>query len=155
MIDLDYLYANAGYRIDARWRVRGGLDFRRYEHSDATQIALDNRTYSYVVGADYVTPSDNSVGGQFRYTKGNYPNPQPIPAGTTTALDNDYKEYETSAVARWVVTGKSTFNGRLGYSKREHDQATQRDFSGVTGRLVYDWFVANKTLLNFALYREI
>ena len=156
MIDLDNFYANVGYRIDARWRVRGGLDFRRYDHSDSSQTALDNRTSSFVVGADYLTPSNNSIGAQFRYTKGNYPNQQAVAVGAgSVPVDNEYKEYETSAVARWIVTGKSTFTGRAGYTKREHEQVSQRDFSGFTGRLGYDWFVANKTLLNFQLYREI
>ena len=145
MIDLDYFYANAGYRIDARWRARAGYEYRRYEHDEPTQTALDTHTNSVIVGADYLTSAQNSVGAQFRYGEGSYPNQQL----------NDYKEYETSAVARWVVTGKSTFTGRLGYTKREHDFVPQRDFSGVTGRLVDHWFVANKTLLNFALYREI
>ena len=71
------------------------------------------------------------------------------------AVDNEFKEYETSAVARWVVTGKSTFTGRVGYTERKHEQVPQRDFNGWTGRLEYDWFVANKTLLNFAVWHEI
>jgi exopolysaccharide biosynthesis operon protein EpsL len=148
MITTDHAYGSAAYRIDARWRVRGGLDFWRYEHGDASQLTLDNRTGSLVIGGDYVTPANNSIGAQFRYTEGKYPN-------QILTINNDYKEYETSAVARWVVTGKSTFTGRVGYTKREHEQFAQRDFDGLTGRLEYDWFVANKTLLNFALYREI
>jgi len=92
------------------------------------------------------------VGGQFKYSEGDYPNRQVVPGGT---VDNNFKEYEASAVAHWAVTGKSGLDGRLGYTSRRHDQVTQRDFDGVTGKLAYDWFVAAKTILNFSVWREI
>src|SRR5690606_21074763 len=62
---------------------------------------------------------------------------------------------ETSLVARWAATGKSTFEARAGYTRREHDQVPQRDFDGFTGRLDWDWFIANKTLLNVAIWRQL
>jgi hypothetical protein len=70
-------------------------------------------------------------------------------------VDNQYDEIETSAVAQWNVTGKSRIDARLGYTSRKHDQVSQRDFQGITGRLNYDWTIAAKTLLNMALWREI
>jgi len=153
MITSDYVYGSAGYRLDARWRVRGALDFWHHNHSEPTRATLDNRTGSGTIGFDYMTPAENSVGGQFKYTRGNFPNQQPV--GPVVTVDNQFKEYETSLVAHWVVTGKSTFDARVGYTSREHEQVPQRDFGGWTGRLAYDWFVAAKTLLNFAVWREV
>ncbi len=152
MITVDHAFANAGYLLTPRWRIRGGLDWFKYNHGDATRTTLDNRTTSATAGLDYLTPAGNSVGGQVKYTKGEYPNREFV-AGSF--VDNEYDETETSAVAHWMVTGKSTFDGRLGYTRRTHSQLSQRDFSGVTGRLNYDWTPGAKTLLNFALWREI
>lgn len=152
LITEDRAYASAGYRFTPRWRVRGGVESYDWKHSDPTRIALDNRTSSGTVGLDYVTPQENSIGGQFKYSYGDYPNRQVVPGGT---VDNNFEEYESSAVAHWAVTGKSTLDARLGYTSRVHDQLPQRDFDGVTGRLNYDWFVAAKTILNFAVWREI
>jgi exopolysaccharide biosynthesis operon protein EpsL len=148
MIDEDHAFVNAGYMLTPRWKVRGGLDWLNWEHDEPTRNVLDARISSGTVGLDYVTPQGNATGAQFKYSTGEYPNQ----AG---ALDNSFKEYESSLVAYWAVTGKSTLNARLGYTVRRHDQLTQRDFDGATGRMSYDWFFASKTLLNLALYREL
>jgi exopolysaccharide biosynthesis operon protein EpsL len=152
MVTADHAYANAGYLLTPRWRVRGGLEWWKFDHSHPTQSVVDLETSSVVVGLDYMTPAMNSIGGQLRYTNGNYPNPQLTGVGL---VDNSYKEWELSAVLHWVLTGKTTLDARGGYTKREHDQfGPQRDFDGFTGRASLDWFVAPKTLLNFAVWRE-
>lgn len=152
MITVDHAFANAGLLVTPRWRVRGGLDWYKYDHGDLARESIDSRTSSATVGLDYVTPANNSVGAQVKYTDGNYPNREVI---ATSTVDNQYKETEASAVMHWMVTGKSTFDGRLGYTRRTHEQVPQRDFSGATGRLSLDWSPAAKTILNFAAWREI
>lgn len=153
MITADRAYATAIYQVTARWRGRGALDWWQFNHSNPSQTDLDNRTGSGTIGFDYITPANNSVGGQFKYTDGNYYNRQQVTPGVF--VDNQYREHETSLVAHWIVTGKSTLDARVGYTKREHEQLPQRDFGGFTGRLSYDWFVGAKTILNFALWREL
>jgi len=152
LITEDRAFASAGYRFAPRWRARGALEAYNWEHSDPGQAALDNRTDAATIGLDYVTPGNNSVGGQFKYSEGDYPNRQVVPGGT---VDNNFKEYETSAVAHWTVTDRSALDGRLGYTSRRHDQVPQRNFDGVTGKLAYDWFAAARTILNFSVWREI
>jgi exopolysaccharide biosynthesis operon protein EpsL len=152
LITEDRAYASAGYRFSPRWRVRGGLESYDWKHDEPTRTALNNRTSSGTIGLDYVTPQENSIGGQFKYSYGDYPNRE-IVAGST--VDNNFEEYESSAVAHWAVTGKSALDARLGYTSRRHDELPQRDFDGTTGRLSYDWFLAPKTLLNFSVWREI
>ncbi|HKU72151.1 MAG TPA: XrtB/PEP-CTERM-associated polysaccharide biosynthesis outer membrane protein EpsL [Burkholderiales bacterium] len=152
MVDEDHAFFNAGYMLSPRWKVRGGLDWLKWAHNEPSRETLDARISSGTIGLDYVTPQSNATGIQFKYTDGEFPNQQAAGPG---AVDNSFKDYETSVVAHWMITGKSTLNGRLGYTKREHDQLAQRDFSGTTGRLEYDWYFAAKTLLNFALYREL
>jgi hypothetical protein len=132
--------------------VRGALDWTRWDHDDPVRTELDARIWSGTAGLDYVTPGNNSVGGQVKVSEGEYPNQQAV-AGALVV--NDYREIEASTVMHWMLTGKSTLDARAGYTKREHDQVPQRDFDGFTGRLGLDWFVAAKTLLNFAAWREI
>lgn len=152
LITVDHAFANAGYLLTPRWRARGGLDRYEYSHGDVTLNTLENRTNSATAGLDYLTPGGNSVGGQVKYTNGQYPNRQLV-AGSL--VDNEYNETETSAVTHWVVTGKSTLDARLGYTNRTHKQVPQRNFSGATGRLSYDWTPGAKTLLNFSAWREL
>jgi exopolysaccharide biosynthesis operon protein EpsL len=152
MVTEDRAFASADYMLTPRWRVRGAADWTRWEHDDPTRESLDARIVSGTAGVDYVTPQNNSVGGQVKYTEGEYPNRQVVPGGT---VDNQFQESETSLVMRWGVTGKTTLYARAGYTKREHDQVPQRDFDGFTGRMDYDWFVGPKTLLGLSAWREI
>lgn len=152
LITEDRLYASAGFAFTPRWRVRGAADWFKWDHSDVTRDVLDLRVSSTTVGLDYVTPANNSIGGQFKYSHGDYSNRQVFAAGTVA---NSYDEYETSAVLHWVLTGKTVLNARLGYTKREHDEVPARDFDGGTGRLSLDWAVGGKTLINVSAWREI
>jgi exopolysaccharide biosynthesis operon protein EpsL len=152
LINEDHAFVDAGYMLTPRWRVRGGLDWLNWDHDEPTRTTLNAKIASGTVGLDYVTPQGNATGAQFKYTKGEYPNQQAV---GTSSIDNGFKEYESSLVAHWMVTGKSTVDGRLGYTSRQHDQLPQRDFDGVTGRLSYDWFFAAKTLFNLAAWREL
>ena len=152
MITEDRAFGSAGYMLTPRWRVRGEGEYLRWDHDEPTRETLDARIGSGTAGLDYVTPQNNSVGGQFKYTEGEYPNRELV-AGSL--VDNQFREYETSMVVRWGVTGKTRLYARAGYTSREHDQVPQRDFDGFTGRFEYDWFFAAKTLLGLSAWREI
>lgn len=152
LITEDRAFASAGYMVTPRWRVRGAADWTEWDHGDSSRTTLDLRTTSATAGLDYVTPQGNSVGGQVKYSDGESPNQQVVPG---SFVDNRFKEWETSAVMHWAVTGRSIFDGRIGYTNREHDQVPQRDFDGATGRLSLDYFVGPKTPLNFSAWREI
>lgn len=152
LITQDRAFARAGFRVTPRWRVRGGLEWVKYDHGDASRSTLDLETNSYTIGLDYVTPANNSVGAQFRYIQGDYPNRQTFGG---VPVVNDFDEYETSAVLHWILTGKSVFDARLGYTKREHDQVPERDFDGFTGRLTLSWEAGAKTLIAGSAWREI
>jgi len=152
MVTEHHAFASARYLLTPRWRLRAGLDGLRYEHSAAQLAPLESRATAATVGADYVTPAENSIGGQVRVTDGDFRNREVTAGGT---VDNSYKETETSAVVRWHVTGKTSLDARLGHTSRKHDQVPQRDFSGATGRLGFDWTPAGKTLINAAIWREL
>lgn len=155
MVTADHAFANAGYLLTPRWRVRGGAEVWKFDHSDSRRAPSDLRISSLIAGLDYVTPALNSIGVQLRYNDGDFPTPQPaVIGGVAIGVDNSYREWEASAVLHWVLTGKTTMDARVGYTKREHEQFPQRDFDGLTGRVSFDWFVASKTLLNFAAWRE-
>lgn len=153
LVTEDRVFGSAGFMVTPRWRVRGGADWTKWDHGEATRSSLDLRVTSVTVGLDYVTPLNNSFGVQHKQSQGEYPNRQFV-TGTTTVA-NGYDEAETSAVLRWGLTGKSVLNVRAGYTKREHDEVPARDFDGFTGRASLDWEAGAKTLVNAAVWREI
>lgn len=152
MITEDRAFVTAGYLVTPRWRVRGGLEWLKWDRDDPVRTELNARIFGGTVGLDYVTPANNSVGGQVKVSEGEYPNQEAVGGSLVV---NDYREIEASLVTHWIITGKSTLDARAGYTRREHDQLPQRDFDGFTGRVNLDWFIAAKTLLNFAVWREI
>jgi exopolysaccharide biosynthesis operon protein EpsL len=152
LITEDRAFGTSNFMVTPRWRLRGEADYTRWDHGESTREALDARIWSATGGIDYVTPQDNSIGAQIKYSDGEYPNREVVPGGT---VDNQFEEYEVSLVLRYGVTGKSTLYGRAGYTNRWHEQVTERNFDGFTGRVDYDWFVGPKTLLGLSAWREI
>jgi exopolysaccharide biosynthesis operon protein EpsL len=152
MITEDRLFGTAGYRFTPRWRVRGGVDWYQWTHSNLTRRSLDNDTTSGLIGIDYLTPADNSVGALVRYTNARFPNREVV-AGTL--VDNQYDQIDAGVVVHWVATGLSTLDARLGYTDVRYAQLAERDFSGVTGNLSWDWTPGTKTVINFSAWREI
>lgn len=150
LITETHAFVNAGRMLSPRWRVRGGLDRYGYRYGNPAVATTLDRTTSVTVGGDYVTPQQNSIGAQVKYTDGRYFN-----APGLAGIDNRFRDTELSSVASWRVTGKSKFDGRLGYTSRRHAQLSQRDFHGATGRLAYEWTPGAKTLLKFAAWREL
>jgi len=152
MVTETHTFGSAAYALGARYKLRGALDYYNYTHDLAGANLLDNDITSATVGVDYVTPELNSLGLQIKYSDGNFPNNQLVGG---TLIDNRYNEIETSAVAHWVVSGKSTFDARLGYTSRKHKAVQARDFGGATGNLNYTFQVGSKTKLIAQIYREL
>jgi hypothetical protein len=145
-------FVSAGFLMTPRWRVRGAFDVNDQEHSSAARAAAELRTVSSLVGLDYVTPANSSLGAQVRFTEGETPNAQTIGAAT---INNDFKQTEYSLVGHWAPTGKTTLDARLGYTERKYDQLSGRDFKGGTGRLTGNWAPSAKTLLGVSAWRDV
>ncbi len=150
LITRDTAYLSTQYRIFPRLQVRGALEGDWVDHSE--RRALDQRIATETVGVDYVSIRENTIGVQLQLKQGEYPNDQ-IVAGIP--IKNDYDEYELSAVTGWQFAPKTRFDGRIGYTDREHDEISDRDFSGITYRGIVAWAPRAKILVDGTLYREI
>jgi exopolysaccharide biosynthesis operon protein EpsL len=98
----------------------------------------------------YTTPKGSKLRGQLRRVDGEYPN-----RSASLYTDRAYKQTEYNLLGDWSATGKLIAHGKIGYVQRENDSASQRDFSGLAGRLSTDYYPTGKTMLNWAIYREI
>lgn len=145
-------YAEADYRIFPSLRLRAGVDNRRVKNSLEAQRVLNFKSTSAAVGLHYLSAAENFLGVQSKLTNGDYPNPESI---NGTLVDNSYDETENGLVMDWRPAGHSRVQARAGYTQRQYDQLPERDFSGGTGRLIYDWNLTAKTLLNAAVWREL
>ena len=146
------LYATGNWMATPRYRVSGGLQGVQTRHGSALRRVNDIDIESAELGASYVTPLDNSFGVVSRVEHGRLPN------GTTfagTAFDNSYRQYGIGAMATWIFTGHSRFDGRLEGVTRKYDQGTQRNYSGPIMKALYTWTPTGKLTVAAALSRDV
>jgi exopolysaccharide biosynthesis operon protein EpsL len=143
-------FANAEWQFHPRWNVGVGAAAASSTNSTTTRAPLDYEDASVSATLGYTTPKGSKLRGQFRQVDGEYPNRLP-----SSVVDRTYTQSEFNLLGDWNMTGKLTTRARIGYVKRENDTLAQRDFSGLAGRLSADYSPTGKTMVTWALYREI
>lgn len=78
-----------------------------------------------------------TLGFGVRRTEGEYPYETNPSTGATQADEFSRNDFDLTAV--YAVTGQSTLNARLSYTKEEHDLVTSRDLSQTTGAIRWDY----------------
>lgn len=150
MITETHYLANGAYRLGSSFRLRAGADWV----NTALQIGRTNElnTTTGVVGLDYVTGLGNTLGVEYRATRGNAPISQRVdPAGIF--VDNSFNEH-TVAVAVGYINPFFRLAGNIGRTKRTYSDIPGRDFEGTTWRATADWVVTPKTVLGFETYNQ-
>ena len=141
--------ATAAYLISPRFRVRGALEG---SDTDREQNRTTNvRTTGARVGADYVSPLGNTIGLEYRDTKGVAPQAEFVPT-LGRFVDNDFHEREFSLVSVYAIGSTLRSSIRLGHTRREYTDLPERNFNANTGVGTVDWLVGNKTVLRFDAY---
>jgi exopolysaccharide biosynthesis operon protein EpsL len=100
----------------------------------------------------YTPRSGNAMALRLRRTDGHYPNRQVV-AGSL--VDNSFRQDEVEGSLAWHPGGASRIDARIAAVRRSHDEVPVRDFSGLTGKLAWDWTITGKTSFNVTARREI
>ena len=143
-------FASADWQFHPRLSVGLGAAAATVTNSIFPQTLLDYENQSVTATLGYTTPKGSKLRGQFRQVDGEYPNRPP-----GSLVDPLYTQTEYNLLGDWSVTGKLITRGKIGYVQRENDTKSERDFSGLNGRLSADYYPTGKTMLNWAIYREI
>jgi hypothetical protein len=153
MVTTDRAFANANYRVGPNLRLRGAVDAGRGKREgDRPDATTDSHTWR--VGADYVTPLGNSLGAEYRETRGSAPvSPLADPTGQFT--DNEYEDREIAAVATYRAGEQLRFLGRYGTTQRRYTTLPVDEFEGPTWRVRADWLPTAKTGLRLDTYRDV
>lgn len=142
-------FATAEWQFHPSWHVGVGAASYTSTNSTSEQAPADYEDSSLSATLGYTTRKGSKLRAQVRKVDGEYPN-RPV-----TYIDRLYTQTEYNLLGDWDVGGKLIARGKIGYTQRENDTQSQRDFSGVTGRLSADYFPTGKTMLTGALYREV
>jgi len=148
LVKSETVAGTAAYLITPGLRLRGGLTGLRETRTQA--VKTETKAVSGIAAIEYVSPLLNTIGLEYRDTQGQ----APLVIGTET--NTDYVEHELAVVLTYALGAQLRVAGRLGYTKRDYDQenATQHNFGGTTGRVLFEWLPGYKTILGLQVYRE-
>jgi exopolysaccharide biosynthesis operon protein EpsL len=139
-------------RVGADWEAFVSATGSDATNSNGAQLTSNSRSEAMDTGLRYTPASGNWLSVRLRKLDVSYPNRQTT-AGT--GVDNSYRQNDIEADGAWQLSGASRIDGRLGQTRRTHSEVSARDYSGVTGRISWDWQPTGKTLINLAAKREI
>jgi hypothetical protein len=122
-----------------------GLSHREVKYSAASYDVRENRQTTVTAGLRWRPSSLTLLGAGLRHVEGEYP---------LQALGGDnYRRDGVDIFAGLQLSGASRIDARATFASTRYDQE-QRDFSGVTGNLSWDWQPTGKLRVVSRLTRE-
>lgn len=143
------LFANGAYLVNPYWQLRGAVDGLHQDHSEVARLDQNINVTGTEGGLNFISRRGNTIGLLLRSEDGRYPNRQ------IGVFDNAYTQRTASIVLDWAITPASRVSGRVGHTRRDFDTLSNRDFSGVVGRAVYDWTPGGRFSLSAIAQRDI
>jgi hypothetical protein len=145
-------FANFNYAWHPRWKVRAGLSWQDITNSASQWAGNDQEYVTALVGLNYATPSNNSLGLEYSFTDAKYPNRQ---LDASALIDNKYQQHSINALLTWKITEKTSLNGKAGYIIMLYPDYSQRDYSGETYDLTLNWVPTAKISVGLSAWRGL
>ena len=142
--------ADARYRLDPRWA--GGIGWVRTDsrYDEPRSSGSEYVEDAFEALAHYRSPADSTLALVARGATGRYPGRLRSESTVT-----GYEQRDLLLRANWMASGHSRVSGNVGYTWREYPHVSEKNFSGLTGRLTYDWAPSGKIGLGVTVRREI
>jgi hypothetical protein len=154
VIDRQEYFANGRYQIGPRWAVYGGIDDSYTKNEAFVDRFNDLDLESGKAGIEFATSQQNTVGWEYRFTHGHYPQPEATLNGVS--YDPDYDENSSVLLFKYALTDKTVFNGDGGYLRRSYPDNSQIGaFSGLIWHLKGLWQATDKTSLSVTASRDL
>ena len=134
------------------WHVLAGAVNATQQTSQVFLAQPNYNTNSAELGLKYAAASGSSITATSRSTRGNNPNQG---LDLVNLIDNGYTLKESELKTTWMLSGKSTLNGRLARDDYHYSNIQQRDFSGTNGEISYVWAVDGRLQCNFSAGRNV
>ena len=139
--------AKVGYEFIPDWRLEGTGIHRTFDQTFTVSPSQDLRESSGGMAVKYLGRAGLTSGLSGTYTVGDY-------SGPGASFNPSYHQTTLAVTALYMPTGRSSFNGSLGYSDRKSG-SDQNSASGFTGELDFESQLTGKTSLHLLLNRGI
>lgn len=143
---------SANARIIGGWELTGAA--RQEVRRNSTPIAEEGsyRADGGDAGIRYVATSGSSLTVQARRLEGRYLDRA---ANAATLLDDGFVRDEREILANWVLTGRSSIDGRLARIHYRSNSFAERDFAGKAALLNARWQATGRLALSFNTSRDV
>jgi hypothetical protein len=130
------LYLNGGIRITPRWSAIAGWDLDRRRNSSPLYEDADTDFNTLEGGVRFAPGTGTEIDIVYRRTDGDYKNlqvtgPEGLPL-LTGPRSSDFSQDALVARVSYRPSEDSRLAGRIGYTKRDFDVDSARNFSGIT-----------------------
>lgn len=150
--------AAGGFRFTPSWAALAGVEYEYLDNNALQRRDADYRYKTAEVGARYAPGTGAEVDLVYRRTDGDYPNRQVFDAAGNVlpgGVDNAFTQDQVLARLQYRPNEESRIAGAAGYTRREFDRVSGRDFSGPTARVEVDWSPTGAFLMRTSLSRDI
>lgn len=145
---------SAMYRVYYDWKLRAALTQTTLENGAAAFRGGNREDSILELGSRYYSKGgDSFVGLNFKDTDGRFPNRVFVPG--LSRVGSSYRQYDLQGTVDWRYSGETRLSGAVGWTNRRHEELSQRDFTGLTGRLTLNYAFSGKTSMNAAVFREV
>ncbi len=144
-------FLDANWRLHPSWRLHSRVSRDKFDYSLASQSYLDREENRGELGIDYLAASGSTIGLLTRRLKGTYPHP--LRFGPFVD-DESFKQDDVQLKVYWNYSAATQLRFQGGRSKRSHTLFSQRDSSGVQGRLDVTWLPTAGLRLVGSAWRE-
>lgn len=141
----DSVYFNADWWFAARWHGLFNISETTSNNSVQSTLNISSRTTAVELGLRYESSPGNSVTAKVSDQHGVYLGQA---LDYVNLIDNGFHQRQTELDFTWLPTGRSSFSGNLVYMQRLNDHFSQRDISGISGSLGYNYRLGGKSSIS-------
>ncbi len=143
---------DADWWLHGSWHLTAGVGEYSWRNSQIIRAQDSLRQRSADIGVRYVAESGSWLALSTRQARGTY---DERTLDAPSLLDTGYVQDEVQLKMSWLLSGKSTIDGRITHLKRKHEHFTARDFGGTAGRLDYTLAPTGKVQVKVSAIRDI
>lgn len=143
---------DGAYEINGPWRVLAGVSKSAQTNSQPLMSGDDYSETAANTGLRYVFSSGSTLSYTIKKANGEYLNRA---LSQVNLLDDGFSQTDNELKLHWPVTGKSTVDLTATHINRTHPNFAERDYSGLTAGVNFNWNMTGKSALTAGWVREL
>jgi hypothetical protein len=149
--------ATFGFRFTPVWSTFARFDEVKRDNASTSLFVGNLRTSGREAGLRYQPQTGIEGSVLFRKAETTFPNPQTQSlsgANLGSAFDNSFSQRQLLGRVSYQPTGISSFTGEVGVSSSDYKQLSQRNGTGLVGKIQYSYAISDVWNLSAKVGRD-